>query len=63
VVNTRIFDWAQIEGFGFPGRATWGRVELADDEYVPMLAIQVVDGERTAVAMRTLRELHDEYTR
>jgi hypothetical protein len=63
VVNTRLLPWDEIQGFGFPSNATWGRVDLADDEYVPMLAIQVVDGDRAAAAMRGLRELHAEYLR
>lgn len=63
VVNTATYPWEVIRGFGFPDGATWGRLDLDDDEYVPLLAIQVVDGERSATAMRGLRELHAEYLR
>lgn len=63
LTGTVLHPWADIRGFGFPHGATWGRVDLDDDEYVPMLAIQVVDGQRAADAMRGLRALHDEYLR
>ncbi|MDQ2708369.1 MAG: PH domain-containing protein [Actinomycetota bacterium] len=61
VVNTRTYPWEQVAGFGFPDSATWGRLDLADDEYVPLLAVQVVDGDSAVAAMRGLRELHAEY--
>lgn len=58
VVNTRIFGWPQVRGFSFPDRATWGRLELDDYEYVPILAVQVVDGASAVAAMQGLRDLH-----
>lgn len=63
LTSTVLYPWADIQGFGFPHGATWGRVDLDDDEYVPMLAIQVVDGQRSADAMRGLRRMHAEYLR
>ncbi len=61
VVGTRTFEWELVRGFGFPDGSTWGRLELADDEYMPLLAIQVADGDRAVAAMRTLRTLYDEH--
>jgi hypothetical protein len=61
VIGTRLFAWSQVRGFGFPDSATWGRLELDDYEYVPMLAVQVVDGARSIAAMQGLRDLHARY--
>jgi hypothetical protein len=36
-------------------------VDLADYEYVPVLAVQAVDGERAVASMDTLRLLLDKY--
>ncbi len=63
LTTTVLYPWSDILGFGFPHGATWGRVDFEDDEYVPMLAIQVVDGQRSADAMRGLREMHAQYLR
>jgi hypothetical protein len=58
MVNTRHFGWPEVRGFGFPDSATWGRLELDDYEYVPILAVQVVDGARAIAAMQGLRDLY-----
>ncbi|HEY9415422.1 MAG TPA: PH domain-containing protein [Pseudonocardia sp.] len=58
IVGTRLFEWPEVRGFGFPDSATWGRLELDDYEYVPILAVQVVDGARSIAAMQGLRDLH-----
>jgi hypothetical protein len=58
IVGTRHFAWSQVRGFGFPDSATWGRLELDDYEYVPILAVQVVDGARAIAAMEGLRSLY-----
>jgi Bacterial PH domain len=42
----------------FPDGASWARLDLPDDEYVPVLAVQAVDGTRAVTAMRQLRALH-----
>jgi hypothetical protein len=43
-----------------PG-ARWARVDLPDDEYVPVLAIQSVDKERAIEAMDQVRALLERY--
>ena len=35
----------------FPTGARWARVDLPDDEYVPLMAIQSVDKQRAVDAM------------
>jgi hypothetical protein len=57
IVATRLFGWPEVRGFSFPDSATWGRLELDDYEYVPILAVQVVDGARAIEAMQGLRDL------
>lgn len=61
VVGTRLLPWAVVHGISFPDSSTWGRLDLADDEYLPLLAIQVVDGRHAITAMRALRELYAEH--
>ena len=63
VIGTRTFPWAVVRGVSFPDGSTWGRLDLADDEYVPLLAAQVVDGEHAVAAMRRLRELYAAHAR
>ena len=38
--------WTLIRAVSFPDGAPWARLELPDDEYVPVVAIQAMDGER-----------------
>jgi PH (Pleckstrin Homology) domain-containing protein len=58
--GVRRFEWKQIEHVSFPDGASWARLELPDDEYVTIMAIQAIDGERSVAAMRELRRLHRE---
>lgn len=60
LVGTRRFGWETVRQVTFPDGARWARLELPDDEYVPMLAIQSLDGDRAVAAMRELRRLHRE---
>ena len=41
----------------FPRGARWARVDLPDDEYIPVMAIQAVDKERAVDAMDRVRGL------
>jgi Bacterial PH domain len=53
--------WSMIRGVSFPDGAPWARLELPQDEYVPVVAIQAADGERAVAAIRELRALHRRY--
>jgi hypothetical protein len=55
---TRFVPWSEILEIGFPHGARWARLELPYDEYLPLSAIQLVDGRRAVAAMDQLRELH-----
>ncbi|SDP89458.1 PH domain-containing protein [Actinopolyspora xinjiangensis] len=59
-ILTRRYSWSDVRGVSFPEGATCARLELPDDEYEPITAIQSFDGERAVRAMRDLRALRRE---
>lgn len=61
VLGTKMFPWAQIIGVSFPPGARWAHLELPDDEYEPLMAIQAVDKERAVAAMEAIRAVMQEY--
>lgn len=60
MLGARHFRWSDVEGVSFPDGAPWARLELENDEYVPLVAIQAIDGEHAVTAMRTLRRIRRE---
>lgn len=62
LLGTRLFSWDLVRRVSFPDGAAFARLELAADEYVPMLAIQAIDRDRAVAAMRDLRRLQREAT-
>lgn len=58
IVVTRRHAWDEVLAISFPDSASWARLELPDDEYLQILAIQAVDGTRAVEAIRRLRALH-----
>lgn len=54
--------WTRVRGLTFADGASWARIELPDDEYVPVLAIQTNDGEHAAAAAETFRAYKARYT-
>jgi hypothetical protein len=61
LLTYRLIPWSDVVDVSFHRGARWARVDLPDDEYVPVLAIQAVDKERAVEAMNTVRELLDRY--
>jgi Bacterial PH domain len=57
----RIIAWPDVVDVSFPPGARWAHVDLADDEYVQLMAIQAVDKERAVAAMDAVRELMARY--
>jgi hypothetical protein len=55
---TRFVPWSEVLEVGFPHGARWARLELPYDEYLPVSAIQLVDGKRAVIAMNQLRALY-----
>jgi hypothetical protein len=60
MLGSRRYAWVDIESVSFPDGSAWARLELPDDEYVPILAVQAIDGDHAVTAMRELRRLRRE---
>jgi len=60
-LGDRLIPWEQVLGVSFPLGKRWARLELPDDEYIPLVAIQSADKERAVQAMRELRALVARY--
>lgn len=58
ILVTRTLPWTQVERIAFPDGASWARLDLPDDEYLPVLAVQAVDGTRAVDGITKLRALH-----
>ncbi|MBB4684606.1 PH domain-containing protein [Amycolatopsis jiangsuensis] len=58
VLARRRFAWEDVLSVSFPDGASWARLELPDDEYFSVMAVQAVDRERAVAAVRALRRLH-----
>jgi hypothetical protein len=58
VVTVHRFAWTDVLHVSFPDGASWARLELPDDEYVSIMAVQAVDRDHAVAAVRALRELH-----
>jgi hypothetical protein len=61
MLGEKLIAWPDVVSVSFPAGARWARVDLADDEYIPLMAIQAVDKERAVAAMDALRELVARY--
>ena len=57
----KLIPWPDVVGVSFPRGARWARVDLPDDEYPPVMAIQAVDKERAVDAMDQVRGLIERY--
>ncbi|QZT64605.1 PH domain-containing protein [Mycolicibacterium austroafricanum] len=57
----RLFPWDQVIDVSFHKGARWARLDLPDDEYVPVMAIQAVDKRRAVEAMDRVRTLLRRY--
>lgn len=57
VTTTRYFPWQVVTGINFTDKMTWATVELADDDEMSIMAIQVSDKTRAVAAIKHLRAL------
>ena len=57
----KLIPWSDVVGVSFPPGRRWARIDLPDDEYVPLMAIQVADKDRAVDAMDTVRSLMARY--
>ncbi|BDB43111.1 MULTISPECIES: PH domain-containing protein [Mycobacterium] len=61
VLGDKLIVWPDVVGVSFPLGSRWARVDLPDDEYIPVMAIQAVDKERAVQAMDAVRSLLARY--
>jgi hypothetical protein len=61
MLGDRLIPWSDTVGVSFPVGSRWARIDLPDDEYVPVMAIQAVDKDRAVDAMDTVRRLLARY--
>jgi Bacterial PH domain len=61
LLGDKLIQWPDVAGVSFPAGNRWARIDLPDDEYIPVMAIQAVDKERAVTAMDTLRSLQARY--
>jgi hypothetical protein len=62
LLGTRMVPWELVLRVSFPDGAPWARLELPDDEYIAVMAIQSADGRHAVQAIRALRAVHAEHT-
>lgn len=62
LLGTRTLPWELVLWVSFPDGDPWARLELPDDEYIAVMAIQSVDGRHAVRDIRALRALHAEHT-
>lgn len=63
LLTYRLIPWPDVMGISFHRGARWARLDLPDDEYVPVMAIQAIDKARAVDAMDRARSLVDRYRR
>ena len=61
LLGYRLIRWPDVVDVSFPAGSRWARIDLPDDEYVPLMAIQAVDRERAVDAMDIVRSLLARY--
>ncbi|APU14524.1 MULTISPECIES: PH domain-containing protein [Actinoalloteichus] len=61
-ISTRRLEWALVLDVTFPDGTPWARLELPEDEYEAVMAVQAADGQHAVRAMRELRRLYYEYS-
>ncbi|KUH94104.1 hypothetical protein AU190_12725 [Mycolicibacterium acapulense] len=61
LVNDKTIPWSDVVDISFPRGARWARVDLPDDEYIPIMAIQAVDKGRAIDAMDRVRDVLERY--
>lgn len=61
LVGYKLIPWPDVVGVSFPTGARWARVDLPDDEYIPVMAIQAIDKGRAVDAMDKVRQLIGQY--
>lgn len=55
VFSEHVYEWEMVRSLDFPEGAAWARLELAGDEYMPVLAVQINDRMHAVEAVRAFR--------
>jgi hypothetical protein len=58
ILLTRRLPWDVVQRVADPDGASWARLDLPDDEYLSVLAIQAVDGRYAVDGITKVRALH-----
>jgi PH (Pleckstrin Homology) domain-containing protein len=61
LLGDRLITWSELVGVSFPAGSRWAHIDLPDDEYIPVMAIQAIDKDRAVDAMDTVRSLLARY--
>ncbi|WP_144206850.1 PH domain-containing protein [Mycobacterium tilburgii] len=61
LLGDRLIPWSEVVGVSFPAGSRWAHIDLPNDEYIPVMAIQAVDKDRAVAAMDTVRSLFARY--
>jgi hypothetical protein len=62
LLGTRTVPWDLVLRVSFPDGAPWARIEIPDDEYIAVMAIQAADGRHAVQGIRRLRAMHAQHT-
>ncbi|CAA0091534.1 putative protein [Mycolicibacterium vanbaalenii] len=57
----KLFPWSEVRGLSFHPGARWARLDLPDDEYMAVMAIQAVDKGRAVESMDRVRTALQRY--
>ncbi|MDZ4232851.1 MAG: PH domain-containing protein [Dietzia sp.] len=57
----KLFPWDDVLGVSFHPGARWARLDLPDDEYIAVMAIQAVDKGRAVDSMDRVRTVLERY--
>ncbi|WP_108924199.1 PH domain-containing protein [Mycobacterium montefiorense] len=61
LLGDKVVPWSEVVGVSFPAGSRWAHIDLPDDEYIPVMAIQAVDKDRAVDAMDAVRSLLARY--
>ncbi|SOX53497.1 hypothetical protein MAAFP003_2171, partial [Mycobacterium ahvazicum] len=61
LLGDRLVAWSELVDVSFPAGSRWAHIDLPDDEYIPVMAIQSVDKDRAVAAMDSVRSLLARY--
>lgn len=61
VFSERLIEWDLVQGMSFPEGAMWARIDIPDDEFINVLAIQANDRDHAVASVRRFRALERQY--